>query len=315
MTLTVTDLSSSSSMGPSVSQHGADRRTSDDSLAPSPAPISPGIRCNDSYHMEPDRGLRGIESGGLSASHPGYRSQIIPLSGTNGPGSGIGTLHHVGHLDVGDQHASIQQNSPATVAAAGPHLPDKASLDVTVPEVSARPSESARPPTSSDSPRRERDGQSSTSTSLYGEYLSDEEIEEYRHLLQRQSGRPFFLSGTGSLGGYHGAHFTPGSPNNPSSAPPASGVPGPATTRYVIDARDVHNMGGTLSTLTISDRTTGEILQRFDLPEGSSRIIADLPPGDYRFEAQAGTRPEGSASHGGDRQDNFSVDVSTTATT
>jgi hypothetical protein len=77
--------------------------------------------------------------------------------------------------------------------------------------------------------------------------------------------------------------------------------------RYVLEAHDVNDMGGTPSRLQISDRQSGEVLKTVDLPQGDSRTVVDLPPGQYNFTAVAGERPTGSSNP--DRLDNFRVEV------
>jgi hypothetical protein len=84
-------------------------------------------------------------------------------------------------------------------------------------------------------------------------------------------------------------------------------VSAPQSQRYVLEAHDVNDMGGTPSRLQISDRQSGEVLKTVDLPQGDSRTIVDLPPGQYNFTAVAGERPSGSPNP--DRLDNFRVEV------
>src|SRR5262249_4662299 len=67
------------------------------------------------------------------------------------------------------------------------------------------------------------------------------------------------------------------------------------STIYMLDIRDVHDMGGKKSSVTFRDRSTGEVMKKFDLPPGNSKIVASLPPGDYSIEAESGERPQGSS--------------------
>ncbi len=104
-----------------------------------------------------------------------------------------------------------------------------------------------------------------------------------------------------------------GAPSSTDPMGPAAGVSegnaADGRQRYVFEVHDVDNMGGTPSRLSISNANTGELVRSFDLPAGDSRITADLPPGEYTIEVQAGSRPEGAAPGNPDRFDNFSVNM------
>lgn len=215
-----------------------------------------------------------------------------PVDGTR-----VGTLH------VGDRFASLAQNSKETVDAAGPNTPGRASLSISV--AGAERGESPRPRPEARTPEApsESGSDSGSGTSLEGETRRRRRRRDPgAHSLHTSLGSPVSPSA-----------ISPGNPGSSVSAvPPGGSTPGassPSLQRFVFAVSDVHNMGGRPSSLSIRNTGTGEMVSSIPLQPGDSRIVADLPPGDYSVEAISGSRPGSAPSAGADNMDNFRVDV------
>ncbi|MFO1520207.1 MAG: hypothetical protein U1F57_11205 [bacterium] len=290
MVFGTSSVGSSSNPAPN-SQEG----NSDATLAPTPmggpAPYNP-IQRNELNRVVSGSGSSSV--GGATGSS-GIRTQITPLSpdyraeGGNPESQG---MQHLATLNVGDRFAS--QNSRETALAAGPHLRDRASYSVSVPSPSVCPT----PVDSSPEPQAHSGGNEDSSRSYY---WTDSEEEDSLYLLRR---RRHLITDPIHPGAFPAA-VTP--QLEPVSGSGSSGGEG-ATSRYVLDVHDVHDLGGRPSSIQIQN-ASGETVQSVNLPPGDSRVTVDLPPGQYTFTAVSGTRPEGAPNAGGDNLDNFRVDV------
>lgn len=225
-------------------------------------------------------------SGAAAQAH--FRLQRLENNSSLEDPANDDSLTPVGTLNVGDRHASERLNSPVTAAAA-PHVSATDRIDL---HVQAPPSNPGLSPEPSPSPRRDHEpvGFHSTSSGFLSFPLGvgggdDEEEEERR--------RRLIPAASAGLG--HGVA--------PGSTSPASAAA--SNQRYIFAVRDVHSMGGTPSALSIRNGA-GDLVGRYDLPAGNSRLSVDLPPGDYTVEAQSGSRSVGG---GGDNLDNFRVEV------
>jgi|GEM_PF-6572959 len=279
--------------------------------APSPQPASPVPAQTGTPVFT---GLSDIE-GGTQGQGPGnsgdIRVQTIPLGkGEGGPSSGEGGLTHLATLNVGDQYASAKQNSPETAQAAGPNTPGRASYSISVPGSQTVSSPQPQPSETGPAPNIDGVARSFSSNSRPAEPARSEEPQSFilkkKHFIIADGSHSM---GAGSGGGYTAASIaaspTPSS-GSPSSGPAASGDSPSASARYVLDAHDVHDMGGTKSSIQISN-SSGDVLRTVELPPGASRTIVDLPPGDYTFTAVSGQRGPNPQM---DNLDNFRLDIS-----
>ena len=240
-------------------------------------------------------------------SNPGSTAQAAAAADANfrlqnfqiNPSEGLGSeATKIGSLNAGDRFASVRQNSPATAAAATQGISGTDSMGLRVP---SSPSEAPASVPSKTAPEPIASHPSSSGSLHFLFHVPRREEEEWYRRRTVESGSPALSSGASA-----GADFTPSSsassPEPSSSIEPASSPP--AMQRYVFDVHDVHDMGGTSSSLSIYDES-GKAVGRFNLPEGNSRLSVDLAPGNYRIEAQSGQRPSG----GVDSLDNFRVDI------
>jgi hypothetical protein len=262
---------------------GAAGRTGTSTASPTPSPLNTS-------------GLGALESGGSSHA---LTAHTLPISsGTSLQGNSGFT--HVGTLNVGDRFVSGSQNSAPTVAARPLEPRPTDSMSVEVP---GGPSGNAPAPSSPHSSLGSVEARGSGSLSSIGAGSVEDEEERRRREREQmaQVQRVYYQSATMQA---HAVSSTARPPSVDSSFAPVA----PARSqRYVLEAHDVNSMGGTPSRLQISDHQSGQVLKTVDLPEGDSRSVVDLPPGQYDFTAVAGERPTGSANP--DRLDNFRVDV------
>lgn len=255
------------------------------------APESNAARGSDdsltTTHLDPN-GLGFLEAG---RSNLGI-AQAVPIS----PGAslqGNPAFTRVGTLNVGDRFISSGQNSITTVAARPrePQTYDSMSLDVGL----ERRDEAALPDQEPSQDIHVVGRNESSSIFCGGIPVEDDERRrrmerEQMALLQRV---------------YQQAAHTVSISRSPQAT---SGPRAPMHhQRYVLEAHDVHNMGGSPSRIQISNRQNGEVLREVRLPEGDSRTVLDLPPGQYQFTAVAGERPVGSSNP--DQLDNFRTEV------
>lgn len=236
----------------------------------------------------------------------GISIQTIPLPSPQGL-AGNPNFTHIGTLNVGDRYVSGGQNSPATVAArpAQPHPQDSLSVEIAAP-LEADSSSAISPP-QEESPAPPRLEESSTSSFSFFETSSGGSIDEEERK-RRERERMAQLERALRASALASAPSASAS-RPPQVAPPVSSTPSPSRTssRFILEAHDVHNMGGPSSRVQISDRNTGQVLRTVNLPQGNSRTVVDLPPGQYQFTAIAGERPSGNSSP--DHFDNFRVEV------
>lgn len=267
--------------------------------APSALPQGEGPS-NDASGVQPNpNGLGALETG-RSNVNIGQAVSIPPGSSLNGNPA----FTHVGTLNVGDRFVSSDQNSAPTVAARSPQAHPRDSMDVHVVSSAPAPEHEAAPPPpeeerSANAEARESGGDGST-------FFSGSSIEEEEERRRREREQMAHLQRAYHQVASSGAHSVSSSrpPQIQNAGPIAADRP---SQRYVLEAHDVHNMGGSPSRIQISNRQTGEVLRDVRLPQGDSRTVVDLPPGDYQFTAVAGERPAGSQNP--DRLDNFRVDV------
>ncbi len=273
-----------------------------DGVNPAPAPSG------NNHPADPPGDINGTDHRALGAledsgqGDPGQiRVQTVSLPhGTVAPTNG---LTHLGTLNVGDRYVSSGQNSSGTVAArpTSSHPRDSLTVHAESPQGdNTNHGNEVRTPSDEAAHPVEESGGSFWSGG--GDIVETEE-ERQRRLAREQAARVHYAS-LANPSAYSVHASRPPQVVETGSSPQASG----ARSRFVLDARDVHHMGGSPSRVEISNAHTGEVLRSVNLPPGNSRTVVDLPPGDYNFTAISGERS--AASSNPDRLDNFQVDVS-----
>ncbi len=222
---------------------------------------------------EAARDLAALVEGGSHAAPVAGQARVEQTSSNQGSFIDTSQMRQVGTVVVGDDRASLRQNSEETVTSTRELLdhpsgvPVSADIPVSVPSRAAQDS-----------------------------------IPLTELLRQVQAGRFETVrleNGQREIREISGPDAMPTAVSSPQ--------PDPAR-RFVLNVFDVHDMGegGTPSQILVLDGKEQQVGLPISLPEGDSQYAVDLPPGDYTFRALAGTRADPSAP---DARDNFRLEV------